>query len=103
MADIQGSIEAGTSGGSVAAAISRQPSGDCRLYTSGGGITVSLAEKVAVDVDAKTSGGRVVTDLPVTTTVKGEQKNNHLQGKINGGGPALQLQTSGGSIHLRKL
>jgi hypothetical protein len=103
VADIKGSIEAGTSGGSVAAAISEQPSGDCRLYTSGGGIKVSLAEKVAVDVDAKTSGGRVVTDLPVTTTVQGEQKNNHLQGKVNGGGPALQLQTSGGSIHLKKM
>lgn len=103
VADVKGSIEAGTSGGSVKAAISEQPSGDCRLYTSGGGITVSLAEKVALDIDAKTSGGRVVTELPVTTTVQGEQKRNHLRGKVNGGGPALDLQTSGGSIHLRKL
>jgi hypothetical protein len=103
VADIKGSIEAGTSGGSVAAAISEQPSGDCRIYTSGGGIKVTLAEKIAVDVDAKTSGGRVVTDLPVTTSVPAEPKSNHLQGKVNGGGPALQLQTSGGSIHLKKL
>jgi len=103
VADIKGSLEAGTSGGSVAAAISEQPSGDCRLYTSGGGIKVTLAEKIAVDVDAKTSGGRVVTDLPVATTVQGEQKSSHLQGKVNGGGPALQLQTSGGSIHLKRM
>jgi hypothetical protein len=102
VANIKGSIEAGTSGGSVTAAISEQPSGDCRLYTSGGGIKVSLAAKVAVDVDAKTSGGRVVTELPVTTTVQGEQKKNVLQGKINGGGPLLSIETSGGSIHLQK-
>jgi len=102
VADIKGSLEAGTSGGSVAATMAEQPSGDCRLYTSGGGIKVNLAEKVAVDVDARTSGGRVVTELPVTTTAQGETKNNRLQGKINGGGPLLSLETSGGSIYLRK-
>ncbi|MGH7487484.1 MAG: DUF4097 family beta strand repeat-containing protein, partial [bacterium] len=78
------------------------PGGDCRLHTSGGSIKASLAEKVAVDVDARTSGGRVVTELPVVAVVQGEHKPNVLRGKINGGGPALSLETSGGSIYLQK-
>ncbi len=103
IAEISGAINASTSGGSVSARLTGQPKGDCSLRSSGGGIRVDLSEKVAVDLDARTSGGRVTTDLPVTITVQGEQKSNHLQGKINGGGPALVLKTSGGGIHLRKL
>ena len=101
-ADVRGSIDASTAGGSITANISGQPTGDCRLHTSGGSIHVALAEKVAVDVDAKTSGGRVVTEVPVTAVAQGEHKPNALRGKINGGGPALSLETSGGSIYLRK-
>jgi len=101
-ADVRGSIDASTAGGSITANISAQPTGDCRLHTSGGSIKVSLAEKVAVDVDAKTSGGRVVTEVPVAGVVQGEHKPNVLRGKINGGGPALSLETSGGSIYLQK-
>lgn len=103
IAEMSGAVNASTSGGSVSARLTAQPKGDCSLRSSGGGIRVDLSEKVAVDLDARTSGGRVTTDLPVTITVQGEQKSNHLQGKINGGGPALVLKTSGGGIHLRKL
>jgi len=63
---------------------------------------VNLPEKIGVDVDAGTSGGRVVTELAVASVVQGEHKSHVLQGKINGGGPALSLHTSGGSIHLKK-
>ena len=101
-AEVKGSIDASTSGGSITASLSEQPTGDCRLHTSGGSIKASLWEKVAMDVYARTSGGRVVTELPVTTGVRDEPKPNILSGKINGGGPALSLETSGASIYLRK-
>jgi len=100
--EVNGSIDASTSGGSITAGLSAQPADACRLHTSGGSVKVSLAEKIAVDVDARTSGGRVVTDLPVVAVVRGEHKPNVLQGKINGGGPSLSLETSGGSIYLQK-
>ena len=90
-----------TSGGSVSARLAKQPEGDCALRTSGGSIEVQLAEKVAVNLDASTSGGRVITDIPVT--VQGELKRTALKSKINGGGPALYLHTSGGNVHIRRL
>jgi DUF4097 and DUF4098 domain-containing protein YvlB len=98
---VKGTLDASTSGGSITGSFAMQPEGDCQLKTSGGSITVYLKDSLAFNVNAKTSGGRVVTELPVT--VQGEHKSSSLQGKLNGGGPALFLHTSAGSIHLRKL
>jgi ribosomal protein L6P/L9E len=99
---ITGQIDARTSGGSITARLPVQPAGDCTFKTSGGNVTVVLDEKVAVDVDARTSGGRVSTEFPVETVIQGEQRKNELRGKINGGGPLITAQTSGGSVHLEK-
>ncbi|MBI5821732.1 MAG: DUF4097 family beta strand repeat protein [Verrucomicrobia bacterium] len=99
--DVGGTIDASTSGGSVSARFAVQPKGNSSLRSSGGSIRVDLSGALAVDLDARTSAGRVTVDLPVT--VHGEQKSHHLQGKINGGGPVLELKTSAGNIHLRKL
>ena len=62
---------------------------------------MQLTEKVAVNLDASTSGGRVIADIPVT--VQGELKRTALKSKINGGGPALYLHTTGGNVHIRPL
>jgi DUF4097 and DUF4098 domain-containing protein YvlB len=78
-----------------------QPKKDCRLSSSGGGITVDLEENMALNIDAEASGGGVTCDLPVT--VLGRIDKDKLKGTLNGGGQALVVQTSGGSIHLRKL
>jgi DUF4097 and DUF4098 domain-containing protein YvlB len=98
---IEGSIDASTSGGPIVAALSGQPKKDCRLHTSGGGITVELDETLALNINAEASGGGVTTELPLT--VQGELRKGLLRGTLNGGGQALILQTSGGSIRLLKL
>ncbi len=99
--EVMGAIDAKTSGGSIHAQLSEQPQGPCTLGTSGGNVEVSLAEDISLDVDAKTSGGRVSTDFPVT--VQGELNKTSLNAEINGGGPAMTLRTSGGSIRLSKM
>jgi len=98
--EVMGTIQADTSGGSVKAYISKQPNGDCRLKTSGGSITVYLFEDIAVDIDAGTSGGSIHSEFPVT--IQGKVSNQELKAKINGGGPGLYLNTSGGSIYIKK-
>jgi Toastrack DUF4097 len=98
---IEGAIDASTSGGPIVAALGAQPKKDCRLHTSGGGITVELDEALSLNINAEASGGGVTTDLPLT--VQGELRNGRLRGLLNEGGQSLILQTSGGSIHLRKL
>lgn len=99
--DASGAIDAETSGGSIRARFSRQPRADSRLVTSGGGITVSVAGNVAVDLEAHASGGGIDTDIPVT--IMGRQSDEHIEGKINGGGPRLVLRSSGGGIRVKRM
>jgi DUF4097 and DUF4098 domain-containing protein YvlB len=100
--DAQDTVSAETSAGGISATFSAQPSGDCKLRTSGGSVTVKLDPELAFDVDAKTSGGKVTTEMPVAMVVMGEARNEGIKGKINGGGKALVLRTSAGSIAIRK-
>ena len=64
--EVMGTIDAGTSGDSISATLTKQPDHACQLKTSGGSITVHLSEDIKVNLDAKTSGGSVRTDFPVT-------------------------------------
>ena len=97
--EVAGNIDAHTSGGSIKAKITKQPTADCRLTTSGGSVTVYLAPEIAVDLDASTSGGSVSSELDVT----GKIKPRHIKGTINGGGPDLELHTSGGSVRVKSI
>ena len=99
--NVKGSIKARTSGGSVNASLLLPVPGDVTLSTSGGGVTVKAPEGAAFDLDAKTSGGGVSTDFPVT--IQGSIQRSALKGAVNGGGPEVQLRTSGGGIHVKKL
>jgi DUF4097 and DUF4098 domain-containing protein YvlB len=96
---LENTVEAVTSGGSVTARIERQPADACRLETSGGSIHAYLAEGIALHIDARTSGGRVTADLPIA----GRIDDHGIQGALNGGGPALILRTSGGSVRIHRL
>jgi len=96
--EVMGILDAHTSGGSISAYISEQPKGDCSLKSSGGSITVSLAADIAVDLEARTSGGRVHTEFPYKGKIKYK-----LSTKINGGGPLLEVKTSGGGIYIKKI
>ncbi len=96
--EVGGLVSANTSGGSISVFISNQPDDDCRLSTSGGSITVYLADDIAIDLDASTSGGKVYVDMPILAS--GYLGNRSVHGSINGGGPELDVSTSGGSIRI---
>lgn len=99
---VNGAVQAKTSGGSISAEFVAQPNAPSELRTSGGNVTVYLPDEIAVDLKARTSGGRVSTDFPVTM-VGDVSAKNRLETALNGGGPAMALRTSGGSIRLRRL
>jgi DUF4097 and DUF4098 domain-containing protein YvlB len=99
--DFDGPIDAETSGGFIRVQIPKQLKGDASFSTSGGDIEAELAQDIHAELEAGTSGGRFSTDFPIT--IQGQISKEHVQAKINGGGPRLTLNTSGGNIHIKKL
>jgi DUF4097 and DUF4098 domain-containing protein YvlB len=95
--DAHGPVTARTSGGNVSAQLNTQPTADCSLKTSGGDVEVVLAANLAFDLVAHTSGGRVNSAFPGTSN----KDKTRLTARINGGGPALALETSGGNVNIR--
>lgn len=96
---IYGPLNAHTSGGSIRATFAEQLTEDASLETSGGSITAYLIKDIQVDINASTGGGSVRTDFDID----GRVKKQSIKGEINGGGPELDLHTSGGSVNIRSL
>lgn len=94
-----GRVDAETSGGGVDVAFAKGNGRGGRIESSGGGITVSLDPSVRLDIEAH--GDHVDSDLPLT--VSGRVSRESLHGTLNGGGPSLRLDTSGGSVRIRGL
>lgn len=92
-------VHATTSGGSVEATLLTQPSEDCVFSTSGGSVTLYMAGNLAVDIDARSSGGGVRSDFAVDGRTKAKRR---LRGSLNGGGPTIRLESSGGGVRIRK-
>ncbi len=99
--DVRGPLDAKTSGGNITATFPNGIDSDTRLHTSGGGITARLPRDERFFLNAHTSGGGVQTQFPVE--YRGERKRSHAEGNVNGGGPRLDLHSSGGGIRVDHL
>ena len=101
--DARGAVAAHGSSGHIHINFSNVPKSESRLEVAGGGIKVGLPKNAALDVDARASGGKVSSDMPVATLASGRTGNHGvLEGKLNGGGPALVLRSSSGDIRITK-
>ena len=92
--------EATAHGGSVKAAISKPPRAACKITANAGSIDLQLPASAAVTVDASCTAGGISSEFAVAGN--GRDRASRLKGEINGGGPALVLRATAGSIHLRK-
>ena len=89
-------VELRTSGGPIEVA---SLDGFVQARTSGGGMKF---RDIGGNLDGSTSGGGGVrTEFPIV--MKGEIKRNQAEGPVNGGGPTLELKTSGGGISIKYL
>lgn len=101
-----GAIEAKTVGGSISATIGAQPKEASYLESAAGSVNVELAANVEVDVDAESHGGRVESEFDLQGSSESDSprwaRNSSAHGKVNGGGPRLELRSTHGRISLRK-
>jgi hypothetical protein len=87
-----GSIHAGVDRGS-------KMSSAWYLHSGDGSIEVRLPEDLSANLDVRTGDGSIRSDLSLSDS---DQRRHSLRGKLNGGGPLLELRSGDGSIHLRK-
>lgn len=70
------------------------------IHTSDGRVEARLPQDLAAELYAHTGDGRIQLDFPVT--VNGSIESSRIRGKLNGGGPLLEVTTGDGSIHISK-
>jgi hypothetical protein len=94
-------LKVDTGDGSIRAGIDRgsKMRGAWYLHSGDGSIDVSLPEDLSANLDVRTGDGSIRSDLSLSDS---DQHHHSLRGKLNGGGPLLELRSGDGSIHLRK-
>lgn len=100
VADSAGSVSAATTNGGIHVELDEVSASGMEFETTNGGIRVELPAAVRASVTARTTNGTIETDFPVQ--VQGTFRRNRLEGDINGGGPAIDLRTTNGSIRLKE-
>ena len=93
-------LQVRTSDGSVdvQAASGSHLRSDWRVETGDGSVRLGLPRDLAANVQLRTGDGSIHVDLPLTT--EGSKDEHVVRGKLNGGGPYLDVRTGDGSIRL---
>ena len=95
---IGGPIVASTTNGGVEVDLTRV-AGDVKLECTNGGIRVRMPSDSKATISARLSNGTIDTGgLSIETT---ESSRRRLEGRLNGGGPRIDLQGTNGGISLR--
>ena len=84
--------------GSGTIAIEGNPSGDWSVDSGSGSITLRLPPTAAFDLDAETGSGSITTNHPIESP--GAISKRHIQGRVRGGGPRVEVSASSGTIRL---
>ena len=95
----EGPVELKTSDGNIDLSLAEPiPMSRVTCTSSDGNIRFHLNETAAFTLEAKTSSGRVNVGFP--GEFQRDEKGKRVEGHINGGGPAVFLRTSDGSINI---
>ena len=75
------------------------PEGGVKLECTNGGIKVRLPKDARASVSASISNGGISTEN-LLLDASGENNRRHLEGRLNGGGPRLDIEGVNGGIRL---
>ncbi|MDO8835821.1 MAG: DUF4097 family beta strand repeat-containing protein [Vicinamibacterales bacterium] len=98
--DLGGAVTATSTNGGLDIAMNGLGADGVDLETTNGGIELRLPEQTKGTVSVRcVNGGISVTDLPIEKT---ETSRRRLEGTLNGGGPAIRIETVNGGIRIRR-
>jgi len=96
---VSGQLEASTTNGGLDIDLESIAEGGVKLECTNGGIKVRLPRDAKATISASiTNGGISAGDLAIDAT--GENSRRRLEGRMNGGGPRLQIAGTNGGISL---
>ena len=96
---LTGQLQASTTNGGLDIDMAAIPEGGVKLECTNGGIKVRLPRDAKATISASiTNGGISPGDLPIDVT--GENNRRRLEGRMNGGGPRVQIEGTNGGITL---
>jgi hypothetical protein len=97
--NLVGTVEARTTNGGVNMDFATLGPERVTLQTTNGGVTISLPESAKADVTATwTNGGISLSNLKMEVSERGRRR---FEGKMNGGGTAIDLHTTNGGIRIK--
>ena len=98
--DIGGAIEATTTNGGVEIDLAKVSDAGVKLETTNGGIRLRLPADAKASISARIVNGGIDTE-GLSIESSGENSKRRLDGRMNGGGPRIQLEGTNGGIQIR--
>jgi len=96
--DLTGAVEASTTNGGVTLEMAAVAAGGIRAETTNGGVDLRIPGAARADIRASVlNGGISLTGLELEG---GEKTRRRLEGRLNGGGPNVNLETTNGGIKI---
>jgi DUF4097 and DUF4098 domain-containing protein YvlB len=97
--DVSGSIEANTTNGGIEVELSQVAESGVKLGCTNGGIKLRLPEDARASISAHIVNGGIETEGVKIDTV-GESTRRRLEGRMNGGGPKIDIEGTNGGIRI---
>jgi hypothetical protein len=95
---LDGEVHATTTNGGVNLEM-QSVSKDIEIQTTNGQVSLTIPKNASVDIAARVTNGHIaVNDLPVQR--EEESSRRQFNGRVNGGGPRIQVQTTNGGISI---
>jgi hypothetical protein len=93
---LAGALKASTGSGDIEA--QGQPTADWKLTTGSGSVRLIIGN-AHFNLDADTGSGGINVSQPIT--MQGSLNRHHVNGVVNGGGPAIRISTGSGDIQIK--
>jgi hypothetical protein len=98
--ELTGGIEARSTNGGVSIDFARLGTERVSARTTNGGVTIMLPDSAKADVTASCTNGGIIVSPDLTLAVT-EQSRRRLEGRLNGGGTLIELQTTNGGVRIK--
>ena len=98
--ELTGGIEARSTNGGVSIDFARLGTERVSARTTNGGVTIMLPDSAKADVTARCTNGGIIVSPDLTLAVT-EQSRRRLEGRLNGGGTSIDLQTTNGGVRIK--